>query len=114
MSRGNTQLSYSRAGTNTNILVLVLALVLVLVLAKNIANILEYWVILVYIGLHLFGIPVIFVYIGSPKVARMLPGSWPKVGPRHKNRNGHEKGRRESCEFINRTILHRISVRTTL
>ena len=45
----------------------------ILVLAKNIANILEYCVILVYIGLHMFGIPVIFVYIGSPKVAQKWP-----------------------------------------
>ena len=35
--------------------------------------------------------------------------------PRHKHRNGNNDSRRESCEFIiNRTILHRILVRTTL
>ena len=34
------------------------------------------------------------------------------MAPRHKHRNGHESGPRESCEFINRTILHRISVPT--
>ena len=33
--------------------------------------------------------------------------------PRHKHRNCHENSRRESCEFLDRTILHRISVRTT-
>ena len=37
-----------------------------------------------------------------------------KVTPRHKHRNGHESGPHESCEFVNRCILHRISVRTTL
>ena len=34
--------------------------------------------------------------------------------PRHKHRNGHESGPRESCEPLDRTILHRISVRTFL
>ena len=93
--------SYSRAGTNTNILVL--ALVLVLVLARNIADVLEYLFVFVYASLYLFGIPVIFVYIGCPKVALS-----------HKHRKGHESSRLESCEFIDRTILHRISVRTFL
>ena len=63
--------SYSRAGTNTNVSVLVL----VLVLANNVANVLEYRVIFVYIGLHLLGILVIFVNIGSQKVARKLSKS---------------------------------------
>ena len=37
-----------------------------------------------------------------------------KVAPRHKNRNCHESGRRESWEALDRTALHRISARTTL
>ena len=35
----------------------------------------EYCVIFVYICLRMFGMPVIFVYIGSPKVARKLSKS---------------------------------------
>ena len=34
--------------------------------------------------------------------------------PRHKNRNGRKNSPRESCEFVDRCILHRISVRTFL
>ena len=49
-----------------------------------------------------------------PEVVRTLSGSCPKVALRHKHRNVHESSPRESCEFINRTILHRISVRTFL
>ena len=33
---------------------------------------------------------------------------------RYKHRNGHESGPRQSCQFLDRCILHRISVRTTL
>ena len=43
-----------------------------------------------------------------------LPESCPKVAPRHKHRNVHESGPQKSCEFLDRCILHRISVRTTL
>ena len=42
-----------------------------------------------------------------------LPEACPKVVPRHKHRNVHEKGRRQSCGALDRCILHRISVRTT-
>ena len=47
-----------------------------------------------------------------PKVARTLSKSCPKVAPGHENRNGYKNSSCESCEFINRTILHRILVRT--
>ena len=36
------------------------------------------------------------------------------LAQRHKHRNGHENSRRESCEFADRCILHRISVRIYL
>ena len=36
------------------------------------------------------------------------------LAPRHKHRNGHESGPGESCKPLDRTILHRISVRTFL
>ena len=37
-----------------------------------------------------------------------------KIIPRHKIRNVHETGRRESCGALDRCILHRFSVRKTL
>ena len=37
-----------------------------------------------------------------------------KIIPRHKIRNVHETGRREHCGALDRCILRRISVRTTL
>ena len=40
-------------------------------------------------------------------------GHW-KWSPRHKPRNCHESSPRESCEFIDQTNLHRISVQTFL
>ena len=36
------------------------------------------------------------------------------IAPRHKDRNCHENGPRESCGPLDWTILHRISARTTL
>ena len=44
----------------------------------------------------------------------VTPTTWQKEFRDTKHRDGHENSPCESCEFINRTILHRISVRTFL
>ena len=46
------------------------------------------------------------------EATKMFISGWPKFF--HKNRNCHESSPRKSCEPLDRTILHRISVRTTL
>ena len=67
----------------------------------------------------------LIAHFGCPKVAQRLSTSCPKavhklpevcwkVAPRHKHGNGHESGPRKSCGALDRCILHRMLVRTTL
>ena len=46
------------------------------------------------------------------EVVQKLTESCPKVAPNHNRRNCHESSPRKSCGPLDRTILHRISVRT--